>query len=123
MVTIRFRGALFDGMLKISPEVYMTYVINDKKCNNILILRYLKAIYGKIVESLLYHQKFCNTLSETGFKLNPYNTCVNNRMVNGKQQSIFCQVGDYKLSHMDPKFNEKFVEVLKQEYVRIFEDG
>ena len=93
MVTTRFRGALFDVLLKISPEVYMPYVQKDKKGNKILILRCLKAIYGKIVESLLYHQKSCKTLSETGFKLNPYNTCVGNRMVNGKQQNIFWQVG------------------------------
>ena len=77
----------------------------------------------KIVESLLYYQKFCKILLETGFKLNPYNTCVANQTMNGKQQSIFWQVDNWKLSHEDPRFNDKFVEVLKQEYVRIFEDG
>ena len=30
---------------------------------------------------------------------------------------------DCKFSHVDPKFNDKFVEVIKQDYESIFEDG
>ena len=71
----------------------------------------------------MYYSKLCNTLLSSGFKLNPYDSCVANRMVNGKQQTIFCHVYDCKLIHVDPKVNYKFIELLKQEYERKFEDG
>ena len=45
------------------------------------------------------------------------------KMVNGKQQTIFCYVDDCKLSHRDKSVKDRFVLVLKEEYESIFKDG
>ena len=94
MFTIIVRGYLVNVMLKIYQEVYKSYVINDKKCSKILISILPNTIYVTMVSSLLYNWKICKTLLVAGFKLNPYDTCVANWMVNVKQQTIFWHEDD-----------------------------
>ena len=36
-----------------------------------------------------------------GFKLNPYDACVANKTINGKQCTIVWYVDDNKISHVD----------------------
>ena len=36
-----------------------------------------------------------------GFEVNPYDPCVANKMVNGKQMTICWHVDDLKVSHVD----------------------
>ena len=55
--------------------------------------------------------------------MNPYDPCVANRMVDNKQQTVCFHVDDCKLSHVDPKANDRLIEALKDEYESIFEDG
>jgi len=44
-------------------------------------------------------------------------------MVDGKQQTILYHVDDCKLSHVDPKVNDKMIDWLRNNYESIFEDG
>ena len=76
-----------------------------------------------MVEIFLCYKKFFKILLLAGLKLNPYDTCVANRMVNKKQQTNFWHVESCKLIHMDQNTNDKLIEWLKQEYEIIFEDG
>ena len=80
-------------------------------------------MYGKMVEILVYFRGFCKTWLAAGLKLNPHDTCVSNRMLNGKQQTIFWHLDNCNLSHMYPNINEKLIEVLKQKYYIIFKYG
>ena len=73
--------------------------------------------------SLLYSGKFCETLFRCGFELNLYDACVANRKVYGKQQTVYWHVDDCKISHVDSKVNDELIEILRQEYESIFEDG
>jgi hypothetical protein len=66
--------------------------------------------------SLLYHKQFCKYLKEIGFKINPYNPCIANRIVKGKQHTITWHVDDLKSSHIDPKVNDEFLAWLKTKY-------
>jgi hypothetical protein len=110
-------------LLKIAPDVYGPYMTTDKKGVKQIIVQSQNAIYGTMVASLLYYNKFCKTLKRHGFKINPYDPCVANRTVNGKQHTICFHVDDCKLSHEDSKVNDEFIEELRQEYESIFEDG
>jgi hypothetical protein len=58
-----------------------------------------------------------------GFTPNPYEPCVQNRIVNGKQQTICFHVDDCKVSHIDPKVNDELEAELRKEYAYIMEDG
>ena len=68
----------------------------------------LKALYGMLVASLLWYKQFKSDLEESGFKFNPYDPCVANRKVRGKQQTIRFHVDDVKSSHVDMKVNNEF---------------
>jgi hypothetical protein len=73
--------------------------------------------------SLLYYKKFCNSLLSIGFIFNPYDPCVANKQICGKQMTICFHVDDCKLSHESSKAIHKMIKWLRQEYKSIFEDG
>ena len=99
-------------LLEIDDDYYRPYVTTDKKGIKQLIVQCLNAIYGTMVASLLYYKKFCKTLKHNNFIMNPYEPCVANRILEGKQQTICFHVDDCKLSHKDPKQNNKFIDTL-----------
>ena len=80
-------------------------------------------IHGTMVETLLYYCKFYDTLKLNKFKINPYDPCVSNQLVNESQQYILFHVDYCKLIHKDTKINDSFIAVIGEEYQSIFEDG
>ena len=66
--------------------------------------------------SLLYYKKFRKYIKSIGFEVNPYDTCVANRMVNGKQHTVACHLDDLKSIHGDPNFNNDFHKWLEKKY-------
>ena len=122
-VVIRIRGMVVDMLVKIAPEVYSPYVTYDKKGNKQLLVICLNALYGTMVASLLYYKKFTTSLKSKGFTVNPYDSCVWNKIVNGKQLTIVFHVDDCKLSHVDSKVLDDTIEWLRRDYESIFEDG
>ena len=76
-----------------------------------------------MVVSLLHCKEFVKRLIDAGFKLNPYDPCVANKMVDGNQMTILCHVDDCKLSHCNPKAINKMIEWLRENYESVFEDG
>lgn len=122
-VIIRLRGVLVEILLEIAPEVYKPYVTTDKKGVKQLLVQCLNALYGTMVASLLYYRKFVKSLTDIGFEINPYDPCVANKMVKGKQMTICFHVDDCKISHKHPKQVDKMINYLRKEYESIFEDG
>ena len=120
---IRIRGDVVSILEKIAPEVYSEFVTADKRGNKQLIVRWLNALYGTMVASLLYYRKFTKSLSNKGFVMNPYDPCVWNKEVKKSQLTICFHVDDCKISHVNQKVLKKTVEWLWSEYKSIFEDG
>ena len=111
-----------DILVEISPDVYKSHVITDKKGVKQLLVQCQNALYGTMVASLLYYCKFTKILTDIGFKINPYDPCVANKMIDGQQMTICYHVDDCKLSHCRSKVNDRMIKWLRQEYVIIFED-
>ena len=110
-------GALIDIICKISPEIYKLYERFDKKNGEkILYVRMLKALYGMIITSLLYHKKFRKDIESIGSEVNPYEACMSNRMVNGKQHTVAWHVDDLNSIHVDPKVDDDFQKWLEKTY-------
>ncbi len=70
-----------------------------------------------------YIPKFVTSLTKKGFKLNPFDGCVANKIVNGKQIIICFHVDDCKISHESTKVVDKLIDWLQAKYESIFEDG
>ena len=98
-VIIRMTGASVDVMCQVNPS-YRSYVTTEKG-TKVLYLKLNKALYGCVKSAMLWYDLFVNTLEKMGFKINPYDTCVANKMVNGKQLTIVWYVDDLKDSHVE----------------------
>ena len=81
------------------------------------------AIYGTMVAGLLYYLKFSSSLEKRGFKMNPYDPCVWNKTIKGKQITICFHVDDCKISHVGKKVVDYTIAWLREEYESIFTDG
>ena len=51
--------------------------------------------------ALLFYRRLRSNLEDMGFEVNPYDPCVVNKMVNGKQMTMFWHVDDLKVSHVE----------------------
>ena len=122
MSIIKIRRVLVNTIIDISPDACGLFVTTNRKGIKKLFTQGMNAIYVTMVSSLLYHCKFCKMLKLNKFKMNPYDPCVSNQLVNGLKQCILFHVDDCKLSHKDPKVNDSLTGVLHEEYQSIFED-
>ncbi len=52
-------------------------------------------------------------LRSIGFIINPYDPCVTNKIVNGKQLTLQWHVDDLMISHVDITVINKFLQELK----------
>jgi Reverse transcriptase (RNA-dependent DNA polymerase) len=120
---IRIRGPLVDILTNIAPDVYGEYVTIGKNGDKVLLVQCLNALYGTMVASLLYYKKFVKSLKSKGFKLNPYDPCVANKQVEGKQLTVCFHVDDCKISHISTKVVDDTIDWLRSEYENVFEDG
>ena len=112
-----------DILVEIVPDVYKSHSTNDKKGAKQLLVQCQNVLYGTMVASLLYYRKFKKSLTDIGFKINPYDPCVANKIIDGQQITICYHVDYCKLSHRKSKVNDWMIKCLRQEYESIFEDG
>jgi hypothetical protein len=63
------------------------------------------------------------SLTKQGYKINPYDGCVANKVIKGKQITICFHVDDCKISHESSKVIGDTIDWLRSEYESIFEDG
>ena len=82
-------------MTKIDPKKYEKYTVMEKG-NTVIYVRLLKYIYITLKLALLFWDNLSETLQESGFKNNPYDWCVANKMINGTQCTIGWHVDDMK---------------------------
>ncbi len=75
----------------------------------------LNAVYGTMVAALLYYKKFVKSMKSKGFKLKPYNPCMANKIIEGKQLTVCFHVDDCKLSHENPKVIDETVFLTQRE--------
>jgi len=70
---------------------------------------------------MLFYKKLLNDLQHYGFELNPYDPCVANKMVKGKQMTVSWHVDDLKVSHVNPKDIDHFLKWVQETYRSIAE--
>ena len=55
-------------------------------------------------------------LEAYGFRINPYDPCMSNKMVGGKQLTVCWYVDDLKISYVDANEVTKMIQWLESEY-------
>jgi hypothetical protein len=114
-IIMKIRGALVDMLCDLDPELYTQYVVYENG-EKVLYVEVLKALYGMLEAALLFYKKLRNDLETIGFKVNPYDPCVANRMIDQKQHTITWHVDDLKSSHVNSKVNDEFLKWLEKMY-------
>ena len=114
-ITMKMRGPIVDMLVKLDYNLYHDKVVNKRK-EKIIYVHVKKAIYGMIQSSLMFYKKLRAYLESEGFKINPYDPCIANKMVNGKQMTIAWHVNDLKVSHKQEKAVDKFIVWLESKY-------
>ena len=51
-----------------------------------------------------------------GFKINPYDQCVANKVINGSQCTVCWYVDDNKVSHVDKKVVSEVMEKIEEHF-------
>jgi hypothetical protein len=69
-----------------------------------------------LVAALLWYNRFRKDLENEEFVFNPYDACVANRTINGRQHTIRFHVDDLMSSHVDPQVNDQFQDWMNAKY-------
>lgn len=115
-VIMVLRGKLTELMVAINPKKYKPFIMHDKNGTALLYIKVLKALYSLLQIVLLFYIKMVVDLKKYGFELNPYDACVANKMINGKQMTATWHVNGLKVSHIQPLEVTKFANYLTKIY-------
>ena len=112
---MKLEGKMAELMVRIDPKLYRKY-IQIESGRQVLYVELEKALYSTLTGAFLFWKKLSKQLIEWGFDLNPYDSCVANKMINDIQCTILWHVGDLKILHVDSKVVDDVIELLKSEF-------
>jgi hypothetical protein len=110
------KGRLAQLMVQVVPNLYRKYITVNRKGTAILYVKMQKALYGLLRRALLFYRKLVAYIESDGFVLNPYDSCVANKVVNGKRMTVCWHVDNLKVSHCNPNGVTIFGEWLSKKY-------
>jgi len=99
VLRMRLEGPLAKPLTKVDPELYTKY-LSQEKGKDVMYVRLTKALYGTLQAALLFWKDLSGYLISEGYELNPYDSCVANKIVNGTQCTVLWHVDDLKLLHV-----------------------
>jgi len=115
VVHVKLEGAMVDALVAVDPKLYASYVVTIRG-KKVIYLQLEKALYGTVTASMLFWKDLSGHLLGDGFVANPYDSCVMNKEINGKQCTVLWHVDDLKISHVDGTVVEGVYDSLNQRY-------
>ena len=100
-ILMLLHGKVAELMVRANPSLYRPYIIYSKKRVPMLYVRLSKALYEMLRAALLFYKRLRKDLKNMESKINPYDPCVANMIVNGAQCTACWHVDDPKVSHVD----------------------
>ena len=114
-IILILRGTAAEILINIAPNIYLPF-LEYEKGQKVLYLECTNVIYGTLKAAVLFYMKFKKDIEAQGFKINPYDRCVANKIINEKQMTVLWHVDDLKASHEDKEVLLNFVEYLRSIY-------
>jgi hypothetical protein len=84
---VKFEGEIAEMLVRMDPKLYRKYV-KEEHGKSVLYVELLKALYGTLRAVLLFWKLLSSKLLLWGFEINPYDWCVANKMIDGKQRTV-----------------------------------
>ena len=114
-VHVRMEGRMAELIVKLDPKLYRPFIIHEKG-KPVLYAELLKALYGTLRAALLFWELLSRQLIQWGFVVNPYDWCVANKTVNGKQCTVLWHVDDLKISHVETTVVDGIISQLNERF-------
>ena len=113
-VLMKITGPEVDLFCEID-QTLASFVVYEKG-KKVLYVQLDKALYGCVQSALLWYELYASTLKDMGFELNPYDLCVANADIEGKQCTIVWYVDDNKISHANPKLIDEVIAKIEGKF-------
>jgi hypothetical protein len=107
-------GILAELMVIMALHMYQKFVATNSKGKPVLYVQLEKAVYGVMKSAPLFYCKLVAYLTSVGFSINPYDSCVANKTVNGSQMTICWHVDDLFLGHVNPSLVTQILDLLSR---------
>ena len=114
LVLLKFKGQMANMLVDVNDK-YREHLVRENG-KTVLYVKVIRAIYGCIESALQWYKLFSETLSDLGFKLNPYDKCVANKIVDGSQMTISWHVDDCIVSHASQSVLDEFAAKMIDEF-------
>ena len=114
-VYMRIDGAMAELLMEIDYDMYQPHMVKEKG-KPVIYVELLKALYGTLRVARLFWETLSGKLQERGFILNPYDSCVANKYVNGQQCTITWHVDDLKISHVEEDVVRSVIQKIQEEF-------
>ena len=88
-------------MVQVDQIMYCKYETYSPNGQAMMYVRLSKALYGMLRADILFYKILSIDLENMGFKINPYDPYLANKMVDGHQMTICWHVDYLKVSHKD----------------------
>ena len=111
-VHVVLRETLSEMIVTADPALYRPFVSYETG-KPVLYVRLQKALYVCLKSALFFYKKLVGDLEAYGFEINPYDLCVANNMIRGKQLTVCWHVDDLKISCVDANEVTKMIQWLE----------
>jgi hypothetical protein len=108
---VRVNGKMAELIVEIDPWMYGPHVTQEGT-NVVFFVELLKALYGTLRAARLFWEKVSGQLIVWGFVVNPYDRCMVNKIIIGKQCTVAWHVDDLKISHVDNSVVNEVIAML-----------
>ena len=116
LVHVQFQGEMVYKLLEIDHDLYAGYVTVEKG-EKVMYVELLKVLYGTLWAAELFWEKLqAKLVNDWGFTPNWYDSCVVNKMVDGKQLTMAWHVDDLKVSHEKEEVLDEFISMMQNEF-------
>lgn len=113
---IKLEGAIVEAIARINPTWDQSLVHEKYNWASTVYSKAIKALYGTVNASKLLFDDPTALLVELGFTPNPYDSCVVNTIIDGKQCTISWHVDDLKIIHKNGAVVTFTIESLSDKY-------
>ena len=111
---MKITGEFVDIMCDVNPEFKQD--VRYENGRKVLYVQINKVIYGMIESALLWYELYVTVLIEEGFELNPYDKCVANKIINGKQCTTGWYVDDNIIGHVEDAVLDKVIGKIEDKF-------
>ena len=116
-IHIRLDGPLVDLLIKVDPS-YQSFVCHERG-QRVIYTCLNKALYGTLQAAMLFWKELTKfVITDLGFTINPYDSCVANKIIDGKQCTILWHVDDIKMSHVSQGVLESIMKQIEARFGR-----